>query len=72
MRHWEYLNVTLVKSGKEWAVYKIDGPLHQEWGDMKFALNSFCNLMDEASWELITATQARGDTMTLFFRRRIE
>jgi hypothetical protein len=77
MTHWEYITVTLYKSmfgmGKRWEVDEVDGDIPQDWrnkhGGDYTSLGNFCNLMDEAGWELVTASQIRGDIITLFFRR---
>ena len=74
MRHWEYITVTLHrKMSKSWTVDEGDADIPEDWrnrhgGDYD-SLGSFCNLMDEAGWELITAAHHYGLGMILSFRR---
>lgn len=73
MRHWEYLTVILYKTmfgmGKRWAVDEVDSAISDDWRNRNYeSIGSFCNLMDEIGWELVTATQVRGDYITLLFR----
>jgi hypothetical protein len=76
MRHWEYLTITLVHTflGKSWEIYEAD----QEYKEANWykeqgypSISSFCNLMDEMGWELVTASYNTGNYLTLFFRHSI-
>ena len=75
MRHWEYMTVTLRKGALglgRWIADEVEGNIPEDWQYKKYdSISSFCNLMDEIGWELVTATQVRGDYITLFFRHPI-
>lgn len=76
MRHWEYMTVTLRRGALglgRWIVDEVEeGDIPEDWRYKKYdSTSSFCNLMDEVGWELITATQARAEYITLFFRHSL-
>jgi hypothetical protein len=76
MRHWEYLTITLSRKlfQKGWEIDEAD----QEYKGANWykkqgysSMSSFCNLMDEMGWELVTASYHNRYDITLIFRRPI-
>jgi hypothetical protein len=76
MRHWEYVTVALsskrLKQG--WEIAEAD----QEYKGTNWykqqtypSISSFCTLMNEIGWQLITANYPGGSYVTLIFRRSI-
>ena len=76
MRHWEYLTITLSRKlfRKGWEIDEADREFEQMGWYKKQgypSISSFCNLMDEMGWELVTASYHNAYDITLLFKHSI-